>query len=145
MSIDIDDIIHMPENELRAYVEENVSYYANNLPVIVCDNSEEYAIAFDDDIADAACGGSIEDSVWAFNSAFLSDMTGLDIEVFDALTRSGLCEGANKAILSIINDTCGIDEFCEAAIDADGRGHFLSPYDGEEIELACGGYAYRIN
>jgi hypothetical protein len=30
-----------------------------------------------------------------------------------------------------------------AAIDADGRGHFLAMYDGEEIELA-NAYAYQI-
>lgn len=143
--MNIDDLITMTNSELHAFVNENGDNPPQDFLPYVCLDGEEYAIAFDDDMADSACGRYIEDSVWAFNSAFLSDMTGLDIEVFDALTRSGLCEGANKAILSIINDTCGIDEFCEAAINADGRGHFLSPYDGEEIELACGGYAYRIN
>ena len=37
-----------------------------------------------------------------------------------------------------------MDEFIEDAISSDGRGHFLSPYDGEENEE--GDYfIYRIN
>lgn len=38
-----------------------------------------------------------------------------------------------------------IDAIVEECIAEDGRGHFLSTYDGEEIELNNGKYAYRIN
>ncbi len=37
------------------------------------------------------------------------------------------------------------DRLFKDAIDQDGRGHFISSYDGDEIELPCGAYAYRIN
>jgi hypothetical protein len=36
------------------------------------------------------------------------------------------------------------DEFIQDAIDSDGRGHFLSYYDGEETEINDY-YIYRIN
>jgi hypothetical protein len=41
------------------------------------------------------------------------------------------CEDANETIAALITD---IDEFIEDAICADGRGHFLNGYDGEEYE-----------
>jgi hypothetical protein len=59
--------------------------------------------------------------------------------------QSKKCEGANNAILSIIEKTDGgIDGFVEEAISADGRGHFLSSYDGDENEKD-GFFIYRIN
>ena len=41
--------------------------------------------------------------------------------------------------------TLDIDKVVEACIDEDGRGHFLSSYDGEEIELSNDLFAYRID
>jgi len=41
-----------------------------------------------------------------------------------------------------------IDSFVDAAISADGRGHFMSSYDGNENEEEVNGttfYIYRIN
>ena len=37
-------------------------------------------------------------------------------------------------ILALIEETCRIDKFVDDAIDTDGRGHFISSYDGEEVE-----------
>lgn len=48
----------------------------------------------------------------------------------------------NEHILLLIDD---LDDFVEEAIRLDGRGHFLSSYDGAEIELEDGYFAYRIN
>ena len=44
-------------------------------------------------------------------------------------------------------DPYGIDrdKIIEEAISWDGVPHFLSYYDGEEIELPNGYYAYRLN
>ena len=54
------------------------------------------------------------------------------------------CEDCNEFIKAMIDGTCGMNNFVERAIDADGRGQFLSQYDGEENEF--GGYfIYRIN
>lgn len=53
-----------------------------------------------------------------------------------------LCESANSLVKSLIVD---LDHFVSDAISADGRGHFLSGYDGVEIELDGDFYAYRTN
>jgi hypothetical protein len=43
------------------------------------------------------------------------------------------------------NYLINIDEASESAIDTDGIGHFLSRYDGEQIDLSNGHVAYRTN
>lgn len=87
----------------------------------------------------------VEETLWAFNASFLSNMTDMPQEVFEALQPQ--CEGANEAILAIVEKTCGIEELAEEAVRWDGRGHFLSPYDGHEIEISVGEdyyYCYRV-
>ena len=51
------------------------------------------------------------------------------------------CESLNGLVYALIDD---IDEFIQDAINADGRGHFISYYDGEENE-ENGLYIYRLN
>lgn len=127
--------------ELIQLIEQS-AYTNNGLPVIEYDDCV-YLIAMNDEEADEAVKDYISESLWAFNECFMSDMTGIDLKVFVAFAQSNLCESANDAILSLVEKTCGLDKLVEAAIDADGRGHFLSGYDGEEIELECGAFAYR--
>lgn len=43
------------------------------------------------------------------------------------------------------HDLLDYDEIADMAIDWDGRGHFLSQWDGEEVELPNGFYAYKQN
>lgn len=93
--------------------------------------------------AEEKAWGYILGSMWAFNKNFLDShskiIAKMDKEVFGVI--QGMCEGANDAILAMIDN---IDEFVSDAISADGRGHFISSYDGDEIE--CGEYfIYRIN
>ncbi len=87
----------------------------------------------DDDAADEAAKEQVKERVWAFNSSFLAGETGLDEAVFTAL--EGKYEEANDPILSLIEATCGIDDFSDAAITEDGRGHLLSPWDSEETSV----------
>ena len=85
----------------------------------------------------------ILDSVWAFNPSFLSKHTGRDEGIFEALQDK--CEGANDLILSAIKDK---KYFVENAINLDGRGHFISFYDGIEYEQYINDnflYCYRLN
>ena len=103
--------------------------------------SHEYAIG-DDAAADSAAKEYIVGSVWAFNASFLAGETDLPQEVFEAMQVK--CEGANEPILMLIEKTCGLASFVQSAISADGRGHFLSSYDGEENEQD-GLFIYRIN
>ena len=145
MSItNINELGQLEETALREYVEGNkLDYNHYGLPIVEIDG-EEYAIAFSDDEADEACKEYIEDSVWAFNQSFLADMTSLPIELFECLVNSGKCESLNGAITAVIEQTCGMSEFVACAIDEDGRGQFIGIYDGDEIELESGAYAYRI-
>ena len=106
----------------------------------------EYRVLTDDE-ADEAAAEYVKDSLWAFNASFLSGETGIDDSVFVALAEQ--CEGCNDAVRSIVDGSCGIDSFVESAVGADGRGHFLNHYDGEENEFCTDDndywYLYRTN
>ena len=112
----------------------------------------EYKVLTDAE-ADIATREYILDTLWAFNPHFILRHTEFyktsnvnDDEAFEealAELQGRICEGANPIVRALIAD---IDRFVEDAIQADGRGHFLSSYDGEEIELINGKYyAYRTN
>ena len=112
----------------------------------------EYKVLTDEE-ADEATRESILESLWAFRARFIVEHTkfyensthGEDEAFCKALEelQQSICESANPIVYALIKD---IDEFVEDAIDADGRGNFLSTYDGEENESACGKfYIYRIN
>ena len=69
--------------------------------------------------------------------------TDVDEEVFKCLSEK--CESSNDAILSLIKD---VDHFVDDAISSDGRGHFMSTYDGCENEEEINKntyYIYRTN
>jgi len=103
--------------------------------------NQQYAIGTDEE-ADTACEEYIKDSVWAFNASFLASETGLPEEMFAFASEK--CEDANGPILQVIEQSCGLGAFVGSAMMADGRGHFLSSYDGEEQEH--GDYfIYRVN
>jgi hypothetical protein len=101
-----------------------------------------------DELANSAARTAILDCLWAFSASFLSDVTGLDEKCF-APIQGILCEDANPAFEAMIKGTCGLDYLVEAAINADGRGHFLAGYDDDEVkfETAKGVtlYCYRTN
>jgi len=69
----------------------------------------------------------------------LASHSGIDREVFEKLQDS--CETANDAIFKLIKD---FNKFVQEAIATDGRGHFLSGYDGNENEQGDF-YLYRTN
>lgn len=103
---------------------------------------EEYLVLTDSE-ADDAVKDYIKESVWSFNASFLSCQTGLPEEVFIALQDK--CESANDTIMELIEHHGeGFNSFVEEAVSSDGRGHFISAYDGEENEE--GEYfIYRVN
>ena len=109
----------------------------------------DYLVLTDSE-ADDKVAEYIEENLWTFSPTFLSSVTGVDIEVFDAIQANGRCEGNNEAIKSILDATdTSICEVAEEAISWswNGRGHFLSHYDGEEVEVYADGeyyYCYRI-
>ena len=123
---------------------------ANFLEVEVTENSwgfetgegTEYSVYTDEEAGQVALD-YIKDTLWAFNADFLASYTGLHKAVFEALSEG--YEDSNEAIMALINNAGDIEEFVQECIDADGRGHFLSPYDGEEQVLMGDYYAYRTN
>lgn len=92
-----------------------------------------------DNEADNMAKEYIKETIWAFSSWFLSKHTNIDEEIIQHLQDK--CEGANEPLLRSIID---IDAFIDEAIGLDGRGHFMSTYDGQETELNDL-YIYRTN
>ena len=104
-------------------------------------DGEEYMVCTDDE-ADGRAGDYIKESLWAFNAGFIIDHSELPYESVDMITgfQEAKCEDANTTIATLITD---MDEFIEDAMCADGRGHFIGSYDGEENE-EDGFYIYRM-
>jgi len=108
----------------------------------------EYMVLTDSE-ADAAAVDYIKDSLWAFNTEFILDHANIKaeghaynetIKAFSKM-QEALCEDANALVEALISD---IDQFVQDAIEADGRGHFISSWDGEEHEVD-NFYIYRTN
>lgn len=124
--------------ETQCELEYDDSYNANYLVLT-------------DSKADEKAGEYIKDSLWAFNSSFLSNVTGFDQSIFEAIQANDKCEGNNEAIQQLVGDN--FDSLVQDAISSDGRGHFLNTYDGNEEEFNCKDYTgeneylfiYRMN
>ena len=138
-------------NELIASIDEcdpedvrELKYDHYGLKVFKAGSGNEYAIGTDE-MADEACRDYIKDTIWAFKPEFIASECSLPSGSEDAIRAlQEKCEGANEAILAMVKGSCGLDSFVESAISADGRGHFLAMYDGDEHEIEDY-YAYRIN
>lgn len=137
----MNDITEITLEQLEELIEKSTEEHYG-LPVIEYYDCE-YAIAMDEEEADKACYEYIENTIWAFNPSFLEQMTDVPAELFEEVQDK--CESINEALQILVMRTCGMQEFVDQAISWDGRGHFLSHYDGKEIELECGAFAYRVN
>lgn len=115
-------------------------------PVTYTDNTYDAAGAewgvFTDDEAEEGAREYTIDSLWTFNPEFLEHYCpeGVDADILRLLQEHD--EDANPALLKLVGDN--IDRLINDAIASDGRGYFLSPYDGEEHE-AGQFYIYRTN
>ena len=106
------------------------------------DIDDNYLVC-DDDEAQEKTEIYISESVWAFNADFIVQHSSLPCEAIEMVEffQREKNEGANETILALIDD---FDDFVSDAINADGRGHFLSFYDGEENEETVNGETYYI-
>ncbi len=111
---------------------------------------ESYLVLTDEE-ANEYAQQYILDSLWAFNADFILPRSRIDAddedEVLEALKKmqDKLCESANPLIRALLEDE---KQFISDALDADGRGHFLSGYDGSEQEVSDAEetfYIYRQN
>ena len=107
-------------------------------------DGSEFLVLTDEE-ADAKAYSEIEESLWAFNADFIIDMCGFSggEKSLIAMQRES-CEDCNEFIKAMIKGTCGMDSFMNRAIKYDGRGHFISGYDGEEVEQDEY-FIYRVN
>lgn len=135
--------------ELEELTPENTYNESYNTFEVI---GNEYKVLTDEE-ADEAAAEEIKNSLWAFNPDFILRHTEFfknsrpreDEEFKKALEQlqSRICEGANAIVKALIID---IDEFIEDAIDADGRAHFISWYDGKEHETQYNNiFVYRTN
>ncbi len=141
------DMNYAEPDELNGLTVENTYNSDYNTFEII---GNEYKVLTD---AEANRDAKIEivNSLWAFNADFILQHTEFyktscdreDEAFITALKgiQGNICEGANSIVKALI---CDIDEFITDAIDADGRGHFLSYYDGREHEQDEF-YIYRTN
>ena len=96
--------------------------------------NQEYLVLTDEE-AEEEAKKEIKNTLWAFNSDFIIEHSKIEynqrvVEILRKM-QGELCEDCQEFIEALIKD---LDEFCEDALDADGRGHFLSYYDGAENE-----------
>jgi hypothetical protein len=130
---------------------EKLSYDHYGLPIYKADDGNEYAVGTKAQAMKAAKANILE-SLWAFNTDFIARFAGLDERAQKAVSKmqADMSEDANDIVRKLIGES-KLKKFVKAAIDADGLGHFLSPYDSEErnssdIEgLPKGKLAFRTN
>lgn len=140
----------MEADEQETPQEESHKHYG--LKVYSYDGAE-YAVADDDDEADEAADTHIRESLWAFRASFIARHVnvGLDATCIKAIEemQGKLCESCNPIIEALLGDN--LDAFIDDAIESDGRGHFLAPYDDEERDGEdiysgwTGKLVYRLN
>lgn len=93
---------------------------------------EEYYVLTDEE-ADKEVADKIEDDLWAFKSEFLENYFPEGVRAEHVRkAQEELCENAQPLIHALVGDR--LPKLIQDAVDADGRGHFLASYDGEENE-----------
>jgi hypothetical protein len=98
-----------------------------------------------DDEADDRARENIERDLWAFVPSFLVAYMpeGITEDVLETLAGAR-CEDATPAFRAMVGDR--FDDLVSDAISSDGRGHFLSSWDGCEHEFEHNGttwFGYR--
>ena len=107
----------------------------------------EYLVLTDEE-ADEEAKKEIKESLWAFNAIFILNECNMEnynkVEKSLTAMQKACCEDCNDFILALIEGSCGLDKFVDDAIGFDGRGHFISGYDGEEVDAEGEYYIYRV-
>ena len=104
--------------------------------MVTC-GAKEYFVLTDDE-ADKMADERVRDSLWAFNAEFVAECAGISNErTIKAIRKmqEELCEDANEIVGKLVGNVAA---FSRKAIMADGRGHFISSYDGNEQSVKIG-------
>ena len=89
----------------------------------------------------------IEESLWAFNISFLYEFLDEHLKAFADEILEPLqekCEDSNEAIKALVQWDKQKNDIIYTATRYDGRGHFISHYNGEEIESNFNGTMYYL-
>ena len=136
------EFLEVSEDEITEseYYDENTFSY----------DGAEYLV-LDEEGADAKAREEIEYDLWTFHADFIiqhcKNYEEMNTSEYQSAVESlkyaqeKCCENANGLVKALIDN---IDEFVDDAISIDGRGHFISRYDGEEYEMN-GFYIYRVD
>lgn len=127
---------------------EQANYDAN-----LFEHGVESYLVLDEEEVDQYVKDRILDDLWAFNAEFILSHSRIEADedneakILKALVmvQEKLCESATPLIRALLENE---GEFIEDAIEADGRGHFLSGYDGKEEKIVFAEelfYIYRQN
>lgn len=84
----------------------------------------------------------ILDMIWTFKTSFLSNYIPLEIGDIEHIQEK--CESSNNTFLTLLGNKK--NKFVADAIGSNGRGHFISQYDGHEnYDHNSKYYIYRTN
>ncbi len=147
-------LIEQKIEALKKHLIRNDEFNAEELEDLVYQGWDEFEICgqfyrvLTDEEADKEAWDHIREFLWAFNPSFLSHYMpdGVNEKVITILQQE--CEDCNDALLGMINAEGGFDDLVNDAIASDGRGHYLSSYDGCEYEEIDNGewfYIYRTS
>lgn len=75
-----------------------------------------------------------------FNASFLSGVTGIDQDVFEAMQKAEAFEAIGKLIVSLGK----VGELQELYARYDGYGHHFNSYDGNEEKLSADGRLFYV-
>lgn len=120
-------------------------------------NTNETYLILTEEEADKKAKEEILNSLWIFNPDFLVDYINYDYNgteekkalILGLLTiQNNLYENANEIIKILVKDN--LEDLISDAIESDGRGAFLSMYNGEEEDITDPDtkeiyYIYRID
>ena len=125
---------------LEQVADEDVEVERELDDEVVLTDGREYLVVDDRGRLEHAAN-SIYETFGYFNPSFIESATGLPSVLFTG-EQSFTADDVDRILSSVGSD---IESFTQEAVDADGYGHFLAGYDGMELELENGYYAYRRN
>ena len=113
-------------------------------------NGEEFLWVVDYDEAKKQAKESMENlfddiGITAWNQDFVESIVDKDVIDFVDPAFKGVMENNDYNLSKSRAWLPYLDELFDESISADGIGHTLAGYDGNEIELSDGSYAFRTN
>lgn len=151
--VELQKITALKIAEIQDFTGEKLEKWYSETQTAEMADGLEWLVLTDEE-ADVKAAEEIKESLWAFNTCFIINHM-VNNDELDSYAKKQLnkslqqlqqtcCEDCNALIYAIIGAKNGIDDFVNDAIAEDGRGHFLSYYNGKEEETE-NFFIYRIN